>query len=99
MNSVRVSSRAAREFDELIAYIAEQDLLIATTVADAVLAAIKRLALDPRMAVATSMSGLRRYPLRKHGITIYVRNRPRKQLLEVVRIVRGKRVKALSRMP
>lgn len=99
MNRIRYASRALREADELIKYIERQDPAIAGGVANAIEHALRLVATDPRRATQTDAKGIRRYAIRRYGIAIYVRHRPRKQVLEVVRVVRGKRVKALSQMP
>jgi plasmid stabilization system protein ParE len=54
-----------------------------------------RLGQQPRIGNPVNSRNGYRYPVPRYGISIFYRHRPRKRQVEIVRLVRGSRVKKL----
>ena len=67
--------------------------------AKAIQASLKRLALQPRLGSATSKPNVYRAPVKRYRIAIFYRTRRGQPGIQVVRIVRGTRVKNLNKIP
>ena len=97
--NVRHSKRYFRDFDSLLTYVAQDDDSVAEAMARSIRDAIARCAVQPLIGVATDIHNVFRYPIKKYRLTLFYRVRPRKNEIEVLRVVRGKRVKKLGVVP
>jgi plasmid stabilization system protein ParE len=93
------SPRARADLAELLAYVAQQDPKAADAMAAAIDAAVDRCAMWPRLGSLTTRRQVYRLPVRRHGVTLFYRVRPRKKEIEFIRVVRGQRVKSLGEAP
>jgi plasmid stabilization system protein ParE len=93
------SPRARDDLADLLDYVARQDPGTAAALSASIDAALERCALWPRLGSATSRRQVYRLPLRRYGVTLLYRHRPRKEEIEFIRLVRGKRVRSLAHVP
>ena len=96
---VRYAPRALRDIDEVLAYILERSPQGAHNVSVAIQHTITVCATHPRAGTKTDVPGLYRRPLSKYRITLFYRISPDACEIEVVRVVRGARVKDLQKLP
>ncbi len=96
---VTYSLRALNDIDGLLAYVAAQAPAVADAMAATIEAKIALCGEQPLMGLATDRRGVFRYPIKKYRVTIFYRVRPRKRELQVLRVVRGQRVKKLGVVP
>jgi plasmid stabilization system protein ParE len=99
MNSIRYTVRSTNDLVELLDYIAGQDGRVAQSCAEAIKSAVEYLALNPARGLPLEGTMARRYTVKKYKVTVYFRHRPRKRELEILRIIRGSRIKNLGTMP
>ena len=93
------SRRSQSDIAEIFNYIATQDYSIALAVEADIKKACEGLARFPYANASTQRADVFRMPVRKRGFTVFYRVRPRLSVVEIVRVVRGARVKALGRVP
>lgn len=93
------SYRALRDIDELLRYVAAQDAGTADAMSAAIGRAVGRLKIDPKLGLTCDDTNLRRLPLRRHKLAIFYRHFPLRKEVRVVRIVRGRRVRRLEKVP
>jgi plasmid stabilization system protein ParE len=91
--------RALTDASGLYDHVAAQDPKVALAMETAIRHACSGLAQSAYANPSTSRPNIFRLPIRKYGITVFYRVRPRLAKVEVLRIVRGKRVRSLGRVP
>jgi plasmid stabilization system protein ParE len=96
--NVLYAPRALREIDEILAYISIRSSRGAHNVSIAIESAAQACAFRPHAGLKTSKRGLYRWPLVRYRFTIFYRPLDDGSGIEVA-VVRGARVKKLSRMP
>jgi plasmid stabilization system protein ParE len=82
-----------------INYIAKQDIAVAWAVEADIKAACDGLAAAPHRNPRIGQSNLYRMPIAKRGYTAFCRIRPRLRVVEIACVVRGRRVKSVSKVP
>jgi addiction module RelE/StbE family toxin len=93
------SRRSLKDIDHLLAYVSAQAPAVADTMATTIEAKIAICRDQPLMGVATNRRGVYRYAIKKYRLTIFYRVRSKKREMEILRVVRGKRVKKLGAVP
>ena len=91
--------RALRDIDELLAYIQLRSPRGAHNVSVAIEYTVHMCALNPRTGAKTDVPNVYRRPLGKYRFTIFYRSLNDGDGIEVVRVVRGARVKDLRKLP
>jgi plasmid stabilization system protein ParE len=91
--------RALTDAGSLHDYVAAQDPAVALAIETAIRRACNALAHAPYANPSTSRPNVYRMPIRKYGITVFYRVRPRLATVQILRIVRSKRVRSLGRVP
>jgi plasmid stabilization system protein ParE len=72
---------------------------VAARLEDAVFTAADRLGERPELGVATDDEDARRWPMPGHGFAIFYRVDRQNERLEVLRVIDGRRVRNLERVP
>lgn len=90
------SIRAIKDLEELLAHVARQDSNTAARMAKGIDSAVAAISDRPRIGTRLRKSGGYRFPIKRYGVTILYRYKPRKKLVEIVSIVRGVRIKILN---
>ena len=96
---VLYSRRAQSEMAEIFDYISAQNRSTAIAVAIDIRTACDRLGQFPYANAPTQRKNVFRMPVRKRGYTVFYRVRPRLRIVEIVRVVRGARVRNLIKVP
>jgi plasmid stabilization system protein ParE len=96
---VRYSARSLAELENLLRYVSTDAPDVAVAIAASVEDKIASCAKQPLLGARTDKANIYRYPIKKYRLTIFYRVRLRKKELEVLRIVRGSRVKRLRTLP
>jgi plasmid stabilization system protein ParE len=91
--------RALQDVDQLLAYVAAQSPAVASAMAAVVEAKVAVCGNRPLLGLATDRRWIFRCPIKAYRLTIFYRVRPRKGEVEILRIVRGQRVRRLGRAP
>lgn len=91
--------RAQADIAEIFDYIADQNPGTAMAVEQDIREACEGLAQMPYANPRTDRPNVFRMPLKRRGFTVFYRVRPRLSVVEIVRIIRGKRVRRLGRIP
>jgi plasmid stabilization system protein ParE len=90
------SLRAIRDLDELLAHVAGQDANTAAKMALRIDNTVNAISERPRIGTRIRRSNGYRFPIKRYGVTVFYRYRPRRELVEIVSIIRGIRVKTLD---
>ena len=94
-----VAPEALADIDEIYRYIAAQSPTTADRVDAAIRKACEACAAAPFLYPATRNKSVRRYPLKRHGFTIFYRVDKSRDQIDVLRALRGRRVKSLGTVP
>jgi len=93
------ASRALRDVDEILDYIYSKNPDAAKKVSIAIEHTIGLFLTSPYIGAKTDEPDLYRYPLAKYRYTIFYRVDDQKKILQIARVIHGKRVKNLDRLP
>ena len=96
---VRFTPRAQGDVIEIYDYIAKRSPISAQRVEDAISLACGGLKDFPEIGVATDRKNIRRLPLVAYPYTIYYRVNWSSDTVEILRVIRGSRIKNLSKVP
>lgn len=96
---VRYSPRAVQDIDALLAYIHKRSPQGALKASLAVEHTVSVCAEYPRSGTRTNKPGTYRRPLAKYRFTLFYRIIENEGCIEIIRLVRGGRVKNLSQVP
>jgi plasmid stabilization system protein ParE len=96
---VRYIPRAQSDVDEIYRSIAENNVERAQRVEDAIRAHGEMLGMEPELGVATGHNDMRRWPMAKLGYAIFYRIDWVEETVDVLRVIPGKQVKNLNRVP
>ena len=96
---IRYAPRALRDVDDILAYIHARNPHGAHNVSLAIERAIALCALTPAAGSKTDDAGLFRMPLGKYRYTVFYRFDLVSDVLDVVRVIHGARVKDLGSLP
>lgn len=91
--------RALRDIDEILAYIQSRSPQGADRVSRAIERAIELAARNPYAGTSTDEPGLFRYPLGRYRYTVFYRVDAVRDVVEIVRVVHGARVRDLGSLP
>lgn len=91
--------RALRDIDEILTYIQSRSISGAHSVSVAIERTIQALVLNPYVGAKTSEVNLYRYPLTRYRYTIFYRVDQVRDVLEIVRVILGARVRNLRTIP
>lgn len=91
--------RALSDLMEIFDYIAAQDVGTAVSVEADIRRACEDLAHFPYANPATDIANVYRMPIPTRGYTVFYRVRRRDAVVEIARIVRSARIRALGRIP
>jgi plasmid stabilization system protein ParE len=97
--NLRYSARAVADIADIFQYIAKQDVATALAVEADIRGTCEAVCDFPYASPRTDIANVFRAPVTRRGFTIFYRVRPRLSVVEIVRVVRGKRVRNLSRLP
>jgi len=96
---VRYIPRARSDVDEIYEGIAKENPDRAQRVEDAIRAAAELLGTKPELGVATGHHDARRWPMREYRYAIFYRIDWGTDCIDVLRVVDGRRVRNLKRVP
>ena len=96
---VRFRSRAQADIDGIYESIAERNTDRAQRVEDAIRGAAELLSREPELGVATGHSDARRWPIPKYDYAVFYRIDWDEDFIDVLRVVNGRRVRNLKRVP
>ena len=96
---VRFSPSAIADLQSIRTYLKERSPKGAERVRRAIETTIDHCAEYPRTGNRTNLPGVFRIPLHRYRFTIFYRLSPDKEQLEVLRVLRSGRVKALRSLP
>lgn len=91
--------RALRDVDEILSYIQSRSIQGAHSVSVAIERPIDACVFNPYIGAKTDEPNLYRYPLARYRYTIFYRVVVKRDVLEVVRVVHGARVRDLGKVP
>jgi plasmid stabilization system protein ParE len=86
-------------FEDVAEISQTREARVAARLEAAVFAATDRLGERPEFGVATDDEDARRWPMPQHGFAIFYRIDWRNDQLEVLRVIDGRRVRNLKRVP
>jgi plasmid stabilization system protein ParE len=89
--------RAQTDIDEIFNYIVKQDPRAAHDVETAIRKACEQLSKHPYANPRIDRPNSFRMPIPGRGYAVFYRVRPRLERVEIVRVVRGRRLKSLAR--
>jgi plasmid stabilization system protein ParE len=96
---VRYRSRAQEDIETIYRGIAEDNPGRAQRVEDGIRAHAEMLGREPELGVAMGHKDARRWPMPKLGYAIFYRIDWDAEVLEVLRIIAGKQIRDLKRVP
>ena len=91
--------KAQSDIAEIFDYIAAQDSNVALAVEAEIMTACYRLGDFPYANPATQRKNVFRMPIRRRGFAVFYRVKPRAKVVEIVRVVRGRRLRDLRQVP
>jgi plasmid stabilization system protein ParE len=90
---------ALGDIDRILSYIHQRNPRGAQNVSLAIEHAIEMCRFIPRTGASTDIENLYRRPLGKYRYTIFYRWMPGRDVVEVVRVIHGARIKNLKQVP
>src|SRR3989344_5764957 len=97
--TVRYSPRSRKDIDAIYKWIARDSESVARRVEDAIRLTVQLIGSQPKMGVSTSRANIRRHPMPKLHYAIFYRIDWRTNILDVLRVVHGKQIQDLKRIP
>lgn len=91
--------RALRDIDDILAYVSDRDPDAAERLSRAIEHTIDVFVRHPLIGVRTDEPNVYRYPLRRYRYAIFYRLNFAAETIEVLRVVRGARIRDLGRVP
>ena len=96
---VRYRRRSQEDIENIFDRIAKDNPHAAVRVEDAIRAAGELLAMRPQLGVATGHKDARRWPMPEYDYAIFYRTDWDAACIEVLRVIDGRRVRNLKRVP
>jgi len=97
--NVRYLPRALKDIDQIYKRIAIDNTLAADQVEQMIRSTIRTLAREPGIGVTTGRHNIRRHPMTQYDYAIFYRINLHHDTLDVLRIVHGRQIRDLKRVP
>ena len=97
--NVRYWPRAHKDIDAIYEWIARDNARAAQRMEDAIRLTVQLISSQPKMGVSTGHANVRRHPMSKLHYAIFYRIDWPANTLDVLRVVHGKQIRDLKRIP
>jgi plasmid stabilization system protein ParE len=94
-----LSPDALGDIDDIYRYVSGQSTQMAERIETAIRQACEACGRSPYLYPAAGKKSVRRYPIRRYGFTIFYRVDEARGSVDILRVVRGLRVKNLRTLP
>lgn len=93
------SPEALDDIDEIYRHVSRQSVQVAEKIEAAIRQASEASSRSPYLYPATAKTSVRRHPIRRYGFTTFYRVNKSRDAVDILRVVRGARVKNLRMLP
>ena len=94
-----VSPEALGDIEDIYRYVSAQSVPMADTIEAAIRETTEKCSRSPHLYPATGRKSVRRYPIKRYGFTIFYRVDEKRDVVDILRVLRGVRVTNLRTVP